>query len=462
VSTFPSKILLATDGSPDAALAAKAAADLSEATGAELHLVHAWRVGVGPRLEAYLRRPAEGEAHTLLEGQVREVERMGASVTDSHLREGRPAEEILELCEEIEAGLIVMGGRGLGSVGRLLLGSVCEGVVHHARDPVLVVRGGEEAWPPERVIIGDDGSAVARQAGGLAARIGGLFGARGVIIHVYLEMPEIDTKVRAFDPRAADDALRRAERDLKRRAHELEEVLGSRPQVQIAVGDAAHVLLEEVRDGDEKRALIAVGSRGLGLVGRMRLGSVSTKILRAARGPVLVYPHGLTSNKGGTIVMNCKEKLGTYLRENAVPYQSQHHVRAITAQEVAATEHVPGKVVAKTVMVLPADEEKMVMLVLPAPYHVNPQKAAVALGVSEVRLAEEERFADSFPDCEVGAMPPFGNLYDVPVYVDKTLAEDETIVFRAGTHTDTMSVSYADFERLVEPALAEFADPPSG
>ena len=159
--------------------------------------------------------------------------------------------------------------------------------------------------------------------------------------------------------------------------------------------------------------------------------------------------------------MDCKQRLEDYLRENAVPYESQHHARAITAQEVAATEHVPGRMFAKTVMVT-ADTGEAVMLILPAPYHVNPEKAAAALGTGEVLLAEEERFADVFFDCEVGAMPPFGNLYDVPVYVDKTLAEDETIVFRAGTHTDTMSVSYADFERLVEPTLAEFADAPSG
>ena len=159
--------------------------------------------------------------------------------------------------------------------------------------------------------------------------------------------------------------------------------------------------------------------------------------------------------------MDCKQRLEDYLRESAVPYESQHHARAITAQEVAATEHVPGRMFAKTVMVT-ADTGEAVMLILPAPYHVNPEKAAEALGTREVLLAEEGRFAEVFFDCEVGAMPPFGNLYDVPVYVDKTLAEDETIVFRAGTHTDTMSVSYADFERLVEPTLAEFADAPSG
>jgi Ala-tRNA(Pro) deacylase len=159
--------------------------------------------------------------------------------------------------------------------------------------------------------------------------------------------------------------------------------------------------------------------------------------------------------------VDCKERLESYLRENEVSYQSQHHARAVTAQEVAAAEHVPGKMFAKTVMIL-ANEQKMVMLVLPAPYHVNPEKAARALGVRDVRLADEERFKDVFPDCEVGAMPPFGNLYDVEVCADKTLSEDETIVFRAGTHTDTMSVEYADFEKLVGPTVTEFADPREG
>jgi Ala-tRNA(Pro) deacylase len=147
--------------------------------------------------------------------------------------------------------------------------------------------------------------------------------------------------------------------------------------------------------------------------------------------------------------------LEDYLRENRIPFETQHHPRAVTAQEVAASEHVPGKMLAKTVMVL-ADRE-MVMLALPASYQVDLGKAATALGVKEARLAEEEEFEDTFPDCEIGAMPPFGNLYGVPVYVDETLAEDETIVFRSGTHTDTMSVSYADFERLVEPTIAKFA-----
>jgi Ala-tRNA(Pro) deacylase len=153
--------------------------------------------------------------------------------------------------------------------------------------------------------------------------------------------------------------------------------------------------------------------------------------------------------------VECKDRLEAYLREKQVPFEVRHHPVAYTAQEVAASEHVPGKMLAKTVMVL-ADGE-MVMLALPAPYQVDMEKAGTALRAGEVRLAQEEEFEVAFADCEVGAMPPFGNLYDMPVYVEETLAEDETIVFRAGTHTDTMSVRYADFERLVKPTVAEFA-----
>src|ERR671913_2236106 len=153
--------------------------------------------------------------------------------------------------------------------------------------------------------------------------------------------------------------------------------------------------------------------------------------------------------------MGCRDRLEDYLREKGVPFEVQHHPRAITAQEVAATEHVPGKMLAKVVMVMVDGE--MVMLSLPAPYQVDLEKVGKVLGAEETRLADEEEFESTFPDCEVGAMPPFGNLYDLPVYVEETLAEDETIVFRAGTHTDTMSVTYADFNRLVEPTVAKFA-----
>lgn len=151
--------------------------------------------------------------------------------------------------------------------------------------------------------------------------------------------------------------------------------------------------------------------------------------------------------------MGCKERLEEYLKERQVPFQVQQHELAYTAQETAASEHVPGKMVAKSVIVLA--DGKLVMLVVPAPFRVDFRKTAAIVGAKDVRLAHEDEFASAFPDCEVGAMPPFGNLYDLAVYVDSALAEDETIIFPAGTHTDTISMKYGDFAKLVNPSVAE-------
>jgi Ala-tRNA(Pro) deacylase len=156
--------------------------------------------------------------------------------------------------------------------------------------------------------------------------------------------------------------------------------------------------------------------------------------------------------------MQCKERLENYFREQQIPFQVQQHSVAFTAQDVAAREHIPGKLVAKVVIVFA--DNLMVMLVLPAPYRVDFSQVGQTLEAREVRLAEEGELSAAFPDCEVGAMPPFGNLYHLPMYVEKRLAEDETIVFPVGTHTETMRLTYADFERLVNPTLAEFARPP--
>lgn len=151
----------------------------------------------------------------------------------------------------------------------------------------------------------------------------------------------------------------------------------------------------------------------------------------------------------------CRERLEAYLREQGVPFQIQHHPPTYTAQETAASEHLPGRMMAKVVMIIA--DGRLILLALPAPARVDLAQVGARLGASEVRLAREEEFAAAFPDCEVGAMPPFGNLYNLPVYVDGTLATNETIVFPAGTHTDTMSVRYADFARLVQPTVAAFA-----
>lgn len=156
--------------------------------------------------------------------------------------------------------------------------------------------------------------------------------------------------------------------------------------------------------------------------------------------------------------MDCREKLKAYLRSRGVAFEEQEHRPAYTAQEVAAAEHVPGRSLAKVVMVF--GDDRLVMLVVPASHRVDLDRAAAALEAEKVRLAKEQEFAGYFPDCEPGAMPPFGKLYGVPVYVDRSLGESETVVFQAGSHTHTMSLRYADFARLVAPSVSEFAYQP--
>lgn len=186
----PAKVLLATDGSKDAALASRAAADVCEVTDAELHVIHAWHSVPTAHLRPFMRAELKRLGEELLEKGVRQVEEAGGRVADAYLVEGRSADEILCLAEEIGAGLVVIGSRGLGTVGRIALGSVSEGIVHHADCPVLVLRGGEDSWPPARVIFGHDGSEAARAAGDLAAVLCGRHGARGLVLHAYPQLPE--------------------------------------------------------------------------------------------------------------------------------------------------------------------------------------------------------------------------------------------------------------------------------
>lgn len=142
------------------------------------------------------------------------------------------------------------------------------------------------------------------------------------------------------------------------------------------------------------------------------------------------------------------ERLMSFLEEQEVEYRTQEHPEVYTAQEVAASEHVSGWLVAKPVL-LEANGE-LAMVVLPAPLQVDLKRAAEELGASEVRLARERDFASTFPDCEPGAEPPFGHLYGVPTYVDRALLDDPVIVFRDGTHTGTVEMSTEDYRRLVE------------
>ena len=149
------------------------------------------------------------------------------------------------------------------------------------------------------------------------------------------------------------------------------------------------------------------------------------------------------------------QALREHLDSHLVKYVVIQHSRAYTMQEVASATHIPGKELAKTVIV--EIDGRLAMAVLPASQTVELEQLRDSLGAQRVTLAREDVFRDRFPECEPGAMPPFGNLYEMDVYVADTLAEDEEIGFNAGSHTELVRMSYRDFDRLVQPRILRFA-----
>jgi Ala-tRNA(Pro) deacylase len=153
--------------------------------------------------------------------------------------------------------------------------------------------------------------------------------------------------------------------------------------------------------------------------------------------------------------MTILKKLKDYLEKNQVRYEVGYHERVYTSQEIAAAMHVPGKELTKVIMV--KADGKMVMLVLPASYRVETKKLKKVFQCKRLGIAKEKDFEELFSDCEVGAMPPFGNLYHLEVWVDQVITEDEFIVFQAGSHVETLKIKYSDYVRLVNPKVGDFS-----
>jgi len=148
------------------------------------------------------------------------------------------------------------------------------------------------------------------------------------------------------------------------------------------------------------------------------------------------------------------KKLKEFLDNQNIEYVSIYHAAASTSQRIAATSHIPGKELAKTVMV--KVDGKMAMAVLPASHNINFDLLKKMAKAEKVELTGELAFVNLFPDCEVGAMPPFGNIYGMDVYVAEILAEDEEIAFNAGTHTELIRMAYRDFINVVKPKVGNF------
>ena len=147
--------------------------------------------------------------------------------------------------------------------------------------------------------------------------------------------------------------------------------------------------------------------------------------------------------------------LKDFLDKNDVKYVTINHSLAFTSQEIAATAHIKGKELAKTVLI--KIDGKLVMCVLPASNKVDFDLLEKSLGGKNARLANEVEFEDKFPECEVGAMPPFGNLYGLDIYAEESLAKDKEIAFNACSHTELIQMSYLDFERLAKPRMMKFS-----
>jgi Ala-tRNA(Pro) deacylase len=152
--------------------------------------------------------------------------------------------------------------------------------------------------------------------------------------------------------------------------------------------------------------------------------------------------------------VNIPKRLIDCLDENKANYEILRHPEAITAQRIAEAEHVKGRHHAKVVMLKSGGQH--LMAVLPAEHLIDLEKLATFFG-KDVSFESEREFESLFPDCTVGAMPPFGNLYGVPTYVDKSLAEEDYIVFEAGTHTEAIKLSYHDYEKIVKPQVEDLA-----
>jgi Ala-tRNA(Pro) deacylase len=147
-------------------------------------------------------------------------------------------------------------------------------------------------------------------------------------------------------------------------------------------------------------------------------------------------------------------KLKDYLDRQKVNYVAITHSPAFTAPEVAESAHIPGRIMAKTVMVVIDGE--LAMTVLPSNHRVMVDDLCELTGTEDVRLAHEDEFKDLFPDCEPGAMPPFGNLYNLPVYLSPDLADESEIAFNAGSHTELIRMGFHDYDVLVKPKVAHF------
>ncbi|MBI3969063.1 MAG: universal stress protein [Chloroflexi bacterium] len=283
-------LLLATDGSADAQVAANAAIDLATRTGAALHVAHIWKPPEYPVEVPHLTKACESRGQRTLTGAITAIQSAGGQIAQTYLRKGQPADEIAQLAPQLGADLIVMGSRGMSRVERLMLGSVSEGVMVQTPIPVLVLRGGAAAWPPVHVVVGFDGSPEGELAAELAFGLGRLYAATGTVVLALPDLAQLLREGEGLDQTAVDDARRRAGESATQAAARFAAVLGQPPEARYHEEDDPSALILNVVAERSDPTLIAVGRRGLTPAQRLRLGSTSGSLLKVAPWPLLVCP----------------------------------------------------------------------------------------------------------------------------------------------------------------------------
>ena len=289
MNLFPTKILVASDGSEQAELVVRTAVELAEKTGSELHMVHVLALPLGPlpdypySPDTELQEEIEQTARAEFEGLVERIRSSGRAVDAAHFRVGRPDAQIVEQAEEIRAGLIVVGNRGFGAIRRALIGDVSHSVVKHAHCPVMVVRG-ESVVFPTKILLATDTSREAKLAANTAIDLANSTNSELHVVHVarlapvFATEPEIEART--------DQAVSAARGRLDEEAEQIRAAGGSIAEVHLEVGrpDEGVVHLAE----DLGTGLIVMGSRGLGGIRRALLGRVSDSVVRHAPCPVIV------------------------------------------------------------------------------------------------------------------------------------------------------------------------------
>jgi nucleotide-binding universal stress UspA family protein len=302
MNALPEKILLATDGSEEAASARGAAVELTEKLGSKLEVVYVGdsvpRIGdmgpvyLDPSVEETVQQRLDEESRKLLDEQVKEVEARGGTVAGSHLGTGNQADSIVRLAEELDAGLVIMGSRGHGGIKRALMGSVADGVTRHAHCPVLVVRGdGREPLFPARILLAIDGSDESREATKTAEGLASGTGSELYVVHAgpTAQLPYTSPYLAENVESYFEQSKKEAREFLESRVEEIRGEVDVTVHANLRPGDPAKEIVELSDEIDA--GLVVIGSRGLGGMQRALMGGVSDTVVRHAHCPVLVVRH---------------------------------------------------------------------------------------------------------------------------------------------------------------------------